>query len=139
MKAATDTPPTTYHSRTARSIELPPFYGGHQGLEAVSPTALLPKIGGRDACDMVELALFGGQPLLDNSGRWLHAAISLATHVECKIRGLPSPIDRGDFLLAARYTTALRKQVKLDLEIDLSERITDFELVESCRLNLEDD
>ena len=118
-----------------RVVELPPIYGDHADPAAVLATPILARFVDTNAfkaCDLVELALFGGRYIHEN-GQWLEAVMPLITQIETKIRGLPTVVPKQEFLDATTYASNLRRIIKLELELEPLAAVTDARFVDMCR------
>jgi len=90
-RKSTDNPMTMQQLRP-RVVELPPIYGDHADRAVVLATPILARFVDTDAftaCDLIDLALFGGR-YIHEDGQWLEAVMPLITQIETKIRGLPT-------------------------------------------------
>ena len=118
-----------------RVVELPPIYGDHADPAVVLATPILARFVDTDAfkaCDLIELALFGGR-YIHEDGQWVEAVMPLITQIETKIRGLPTVVPKQEFLDAATYASNLRRIIKLELELDPLVAAPDAQLADMCR------
>ena len=118
-----------------RVVELPPIYGDHADRAVVLATPILARFVDTDAfkaCDLIELALFGGR-YTHGDGQWVEAVMPLITQIETKIRGLPTVVPKQEFLDAATYASNLRRIIKLQLELDPLVAVPDAQLADMCR------
>ena len=118
-----------------RPIELPPVYGDHVDLEAIECLAVdLSKFSGWEACDMVELAVWGGR-LLCAGGKWVDAVMPLVTSMECRMRG-QDPEVSPSLRESAALASLLRKNIRDELMLEHDTPFRDIDLVELCRNEL---
>ena len=110
------------------------LFGEHRDSAQVLSTPVQRQFSGYEACDLAELAYFGGALLGDRS-LWTTAAYPLITQIECRVRGLESHYGQDVLDRAARQCSALRRNLRTLFE--LPDKPTDLGLTEMCRERLE--
>ena len=110
------------------------LYGEHRDSAQVLSTPVQRQFSGYEACDLVELAYFGGALLGDRS-LWTTAAYPLITQIECRVRGLESHYGQDVLDRAVRQCSALKRNLRM--LFGLQDKPTDLGLIEMCRERLE--
>ena len=117
----------------ARPPTLPELYGHHHDDETrISALPIVTKHSGWEACDLAELAYFGGA-LLSDQGAWTGRAAAIITQMECKMRGLDSQYSHEELILSASNCGLLRERVKHALGLHALDPCSDLDLVLECR------